>query len=194
MIQINLLPVRTKKKREAGKRFASIYFATVFLMIGAVGYVWYSQKSEIERLTEKSAKIEREISKYAKFDALLKDLTKRKELIDKKRAVADNLQKDRDAIVRILALLSVQVPNDKIWFERLSQASNTITLNGIAQSNEAVVEFMRNLEASPYIQKGSVNLIHSRQSLISDMKLREFQITYRFFPFSEIMQQAKEQG
>jgi Tfp pilus assembly protein PilN len=67
-------------------------------------------------------------------------------------------------------------------------------LNGIAQSNEAVVELMRNLEASPYIQKGSVNLIHSRQSLVSDMKLREFQITYRFFPFSEIVQQAKGQG
>jgi hypothetical protein len=44
------------------------------------------------------------------------------------------------------------------------------------------------------VEKGSVNLTHSRQKVISNMKLREFQVTYRFYPFSEVQKQLKAQA
>jgi type IV pilus assembly protein PilN len=64
----------------------------------------------------------------------------------------------------------------------------------VALSNESIADFMRNLESSPYVEKGSVNLTHSRQKVISNMKLREFQVTYRFYPFSEVQKQLKAQA
>jgi type IV pilus assembly protein PilN len=138
--------------------------------------------------------VKQEVSKYAQYEKMLNDLKVRKEIVDKKRNVIRNLQKDRDVVVRMMALLSVQLPEQEMWFERFTQSGNTITLNGMALSNDAIAEFMRNLEGSPYIEKGTVNLTHSRQVLMSDMKLREFQVTYRFFPFSEVQKTLKAQA
>jgi type IV pilus assembly protein PilN len=91
----------------------------------------------------------------------------------------------------MLALLSIQVPPEKMWFDKLAQTGNAVTLDGVAQSNETIVEFMRNLESSPYIEKGSINLVLSRQFAVKEMKLREFQLSYRFYPFSEVQKKLK---
>jgi type IV pilus assembly protein PilN len=186
MIQINLMPVRARKKKENIRQFISIYFLSVVLLGCAMGYFWMTMRSEIQSLDRRLNQLKSEVSQYAKFDVMLKELKKKKETIDKKRNVIQGLQDDRDRVVRMLAMLSVETPSDKISFERLSLTGNSVTLNGIALSNEAIAEFMRNLEFSPYIEKGSVNLVLSRQVEKSTMKLREFQLAYRFFPFSVV--------
>ncbi len=131
------------------------------------------------------------MKKYAKFESALQELTKRKDLIARKLMIIKDLQGDRDAVVRMLALLSIQVPPEKMWFDKLAQTGNSVTLDGVAQSNETIVEFMRNLESSPYIEKGSINLVLSRQFAVKEMKLREFQLSYRFYPFSEVQKKLK---
>lgn len=191
MILINLLPVRVQKKKETARQFVSVYFLSVLLSVAAMGYLYFSNTSEIEKLNARLSALQQEVAKYAKFEALLKDLTKKKELVDRKRTVIKSLQTDRDVIVRALAVLSIKVPAEKIWFERFNQAGDTISLDGVAVSNEAIVEFMRNLESSPYVDKGSVNLALSRQAVIENMKLRQFQLTYKFFTFSAVEKQLK---
>jgi type IV pilus assembly protein PilN len=194
MIQINLLPVRTKKKREHVRQFIYIYVLSIVLTVSAIGYLWITQKYKISSLNGRLTQLQAEVAQYAKYEAMLKELTSKREIVDKKRAIILDLQKDRDTIPRMLALLSVQVPAEKMWFEKFVLSANGITMEGVALSNEAVAEFMRNLESSPYVEKGSVNLTHSRQVVMQDMKLREFQVTYRFFPFSAIQQQSKKQA
>lgn len=194
MIQINLLPIRARKKQESVRQFISVYLLSIALLLSAIGYIWTYQNKEIDRLSKRLAQVQQEVNQYVKYEARLKEMQKQKQVIDKKRTVIQDLQKDRDTIARILVLLSIQIPQNKMWFERFTQTANSITLEGIALSNEAIAEFMRNLETSPYTVKGSVNLTHSRQTLVSTMKLREFQITYRFLPFSEVQKQLKAQG
>lgn len=194
MIQINLLPIRTRKKRELARQFVSVYLLTIVLVCAAMAYIWFDNAREIDSLNSRLSQVQREVEQYKKFEALLQELTKKKEIVDKKRSIISDLQKDRDSIVRILALLSVQIPPEKMWFDRLVQAGNSMTLDGVALSNEAIVEFMRNLESSPYVEKGSVNLVHSRQTVVSDKKLREFQLNYRFFSFSDVQKRLKSQA
>ena len=91
-----------------------------------------------------------------------------------------------------MALISAEIPAEKIWLERLVQSANSMTLSGVALSNESIAEFMRNLESSPYVIKGTVNLTHSRQTLISNMKLREFQVSYQFVPFSQVQKRCRK--
>jgi type IV pilus assembly protein PilN len=191
MIQINLLPVRARKKKENVRQLISIYFLTLFLAIAAMGFLWVSQKNQIGSLKQKQSSLKVEVDKYAKYEKMLQEMTKQKEIMDKKRATIEALQKDRDEAVRALALLSVEVPPDKIWFNKLTKTANNLTLSGFAVSNEAIVEFMRNLESSPYVAKGSVSLTRSRQSTVANSKLREFDLTYRFFPYSEMQTQLK---
>ncbi|GKT08890.1 PilN domain-containing protein [Desulforhabdus sp. TSK] len=186
MIQVNLLPARTKQKRETVRQFVSFYVLGIIVASAVMGYLWHTEANKIESLTQRQAQLQGEVKKYAKFEQMLKELTQRKALVDKKRTVIEGLRKDRDTAVRMLALLSVELPADKMWFEKLSQNGAGITLDGVALSNEAIVEFMRNMQASPYVGKASVNLTHSRQTLISNMKLREFQISYQFMPYSQV--------
>jgi len=191
MIQINLLPVRVQKKQEAAKQLLLAYLATVGILIVGIGYLWVSNEMEIDSLKGRIDRVKGEVAKYAKFEAALDQIKKKKELVDKKRQIIKDLQTDRDSVVRMLALLSVQVPAEKVWLEKLLQTGNTVTVDGVALSNEAIVEFMRNLEASPYIEKGTVNLVHSKQSTVKDMKLRDFQVTYKFNPFSVAQKKMK---
>lgn len=195
MIQINLLPVKTRKRRESANQFLSLYLVSVVALVGGIAYLWINQNNEIEVLTGRLTKLQAETKQYAKYETMLKEIQTQKQSMDKKRDVIQNLQLDRDAVVRVMALLSIQVPEERMWFEKLTGTTNSITLEGMALNNEAIVEFMRNLESSPYIVKGSVNLVHSRQTLYRGTKLREFQIAYRFFPFSEVQKEiAKTQG
>ncbi len=191
MIQINLLPVRTRKKRETGKQFIVLYLLCVLLAGGVIGYLWISKESEIAALNKRLAQVQAEVKKYAQYEVMLQELKSKKEVVDRKRGVVEDLQRDRDSIARLLAVLSIQVPSEKMWFERLAQTANNVTVDGVALSNEAIVEFMRNLESSPYVEKGSINLTHSRQTMKSEMKLREFQITCRFYPYSEVQKLLK---
>lgn len=191
MIQINLLPVRVRRTTSSGRQFIYVSAFALVAAISTLGYLWYAQEQQIGKLNKRLAQIQQEVKNYSKFETLLKDLQQKKDTLDKKRSVIESLKKDRDTLVRIMALLSVQVPEGRIWFEKLNQSGNSILLDGIALSNESIAEFLRNLESSPYIVKGSVNLTHSRQTTISNMKLREFQISYRFLPFSEVQAQLK---
>jgi type IV pilus assembly protein PilN len=191
MIQVNLLPIRAQKRKENLRQFISVYVLSIALLLSAMAYFWISLRNETQRLERREAQLRSEVNQYQKYDRMLKELQKKKQIIDKKRGIIKELQNDRDRVVRILAVLGVELPTDKVWFEKLSLSGNSITLNGVALSNEAIAEFMRNLESSPYVEKASVNLALSRQVTMSNMKLREFQLTYRFLPFSVVREKLK---
>ncbi len=195
MIQINLLPVRVQKRKEGARQIASVYLLTIVLAIAIIGFLWISYDRQIVSRQNELSALQQEVKKYAKFESALQELTKRKDLIARKLRIIKELQGDRDAVVRMLALLSIQVPPEKMWFDNLAQSGNSVTLDGVAQSNEAIVEFMRNLESSPYIEKGSINLVQSEQyvpnGMKQEMKLRKFQLSYHFYPYSEVQKKLK---
>jgi type IV pilus assembly protein PilN len=194
MIQINLLPRRAKKRKVTHRQIFLGYVASLALALLVIGVIWILQRNEISDLQGRLARIEAEVRQFAKYEALLKEVTQKKQVIDKKREIIRDLQRDRDTLVRLMALISAEIPADKIWLERLVQSANSMTLSGVAMNNESIAEFMRNLESSPYITKGTVNLTHSRQTLISNMKLREFQITYQYVPYSQVLKMPGQEG
>jgi type IV pilus assembly protein PilN len=194
MIQINLLPVRAKKRKVTGRQVFYAYLVSIAATIVLIGIIWSLQEMQISDLNRQIAEAKAEVDKFAKYEAMLQEMTRKKEVVDKKREVIRNLQHDRDTIVRLMALISAEVPAEKIWLEKLIQAGNSMTLDGVALSNESIAEFMRNLESSPYILKGTVNLTHSRQTAVSNMKLREFQVTCQFMPFSQVQKLARKEG
>lgn len=194
MIQINLLPARVRKRRDNVNQYIYAFGFTVAAALLIMACLWYYQNTQISVLNSRLAQVQSEVSKFAKFDQMLKDLKQKLALVEKKKNVILSLQGDRDTIVRMMALISVLIPPEEMWFERFNQSARTLTLEGVALNNEVLAEFLRNLESSPYIEKGSVNLTHSRQKVISNQKLREFQVTCRFFPFSEMQKRAKAQA
>ncbi len=194
MIQINLMPQRAKKGKITVRQVSLAYIASIVIVIMLMAGIWVYQWTQIRDLQKRLAQVEEEVRQYAKYDVMLKDIIKKKQIIDKKREIIKGLQQDRDTIVRLMALISAEVPEDKIWLEKLVQSGTSMTLDGIALSNESIAEFMRNLDSSPYIVKGTVSLTHSRRTSISNMALREFQISYQYVSFSQVQKTRKAEG
>lgn len=196
MIRINLLPAEKKPVRSTARQYLFAYLAGVAAMGVVIAYIWSSQAGEIRRLQQRESELKAEAAKYAKYEKILQDLTKQKETIEKKKEVIRGLEKDRDKMARILALMSLWIPAEKVWFETLTVTGNKVEVGGIAQSNESVAEFMKNLEQSPYVVRGSVVLAHSRQTSMGELKLREYRLTWSMVPYSQVKEALaqKDQG
>lgn len=186
MIRINLLPAETKPIRSTARRYLAVFAAGVVLTAGAMVFVWIGQAREIERLQRRESELKTEAAKYAKYEKILQELKAQKETIEKKKEIIRGLERDRDKMARVLALLSLWLPPEKVWFESVTVTGNKVDVSGIALSNESVAEFMRNLEQSPFVVRGSVVLAHSKQTSMGERKLREYRLTWSMVPYSQV--------
>lgn len=196
MIRINLLPAEKKPIRSTARQYLLVYILCVAVTGVVIALLWSNQARTIDRLQRRESELKAEAAKYAKYEKILQDLTKQKEIIEKKKEIIRGLEKDRDRMARVLALLSLWVPVDKVWFETVTITGEKVEVGGVALSNESVAEFMRNLEQSPFVVRGSVVLAHSRQTSMGERKLREYRLTWSMVPYSRVKESLahKDQG
>lgn len=186
MIRINLLPAEKKPIRSTARQYLILFAASVLLTVAAIAFIWTGQAREVERLQRRESELKAEAAKYAKYEKILQELKQQRETIEKKKEIIRGLERDRDKMARVLALLSLWVPAERAWFESVTVTGNKVEVSGIALSNESVAEFMRNLEQSPFVVRGSVFLTHSKQTAMGDRKLREYRLTWAMVPYSQV--------
>jgi type IV pilus assembly protein PilN len=186
MIRINLLPAEKKPIRSTARQYLILFAVSVLLTAVAIAFIWTGQAREIQRLQQRESALKAEAAKYAKYEKILQELKQQRETIEKKKEIIRGLERDRDKMARVLALLSLWVPAERVWFESLTVTDNKVEVSGIALSNESVAEFMRNLEQSPFVVRGSVVLAHSKQTAMGDRKLREYRLTWSMMPYSQV--------
>ena len=177
MIRINLLPVRRRRVEESIRKEVSIFFLLLGLSLAVMGYLNVAQTGEIEQMTQEKKRLSEEITRHQARQKELKDLEVKKKLLLQKLEIIDNLQANRDLVVRVLEQLATTVPSDRMWFRRVSQQGNTLTLEGVARGNETIAQFMETLAKSPCIDPNRVVLQQSRQEVIEGYKLKAFQLT-----------------
>ena len=143
MILINLLPHR-EEKRAARKRAYFAGLAAAFCAgLVAVG-LWFAVLSQM-----KSAQQERNAylgSEIKKLEAEIKDIANLRAEIDALKArqkAVEDLQADRNVPVHLLNELVKQTP-EGVYLTNIKQAGQTVTVTGVAQTNERVSEFLRN--------------------------------------------------
>lgn len=147
MILINLLPYREERR----KRRKAAFFAGLGLagLVGAgivvAGYLLLQfltaeQQSRNQYIQSEISRLEAQISDIANLKAEIEALKSRQ------RAVED-LQTDRNTPVHLLNDLARLAP-EGIYLMTIRQENKTVTVSGIAQTNERVSEFLRNLSRS----------------------------------------------
>ena len=144
MILINLLPHReAARKRMRDAFYASLGVAAMLggLISGGV-YLWYqaqisSQQSKNNFLTSEIKRLEGQIKEIANLQTEIAALRARQQAVE-------DLQSDRNLPVHLLNELVKQLP-DGVYINSMRQENQNVTLSGVAQSNERVSEFLRNL-------------------------------------------------
>ena len=143
MILINLLPHREERRQRRKVAFFAGLGAAAIAGLAIVG-VWYlivQQLTVVQQ--ERNQFLQAEI---AKLDAQIKDIATLKaeiaSLVARQKAVED-LQVDRNLPVHLLNELVKQTP-EGIYFSVVKQDGQTLTVNGVAQTQERISELLRN--------------------------------------------------
>ena len=180
MILINLLPHR-EAARKLRRDVFNISLGTSALVGGLLAGIifrWY--QGQISRQQAKNQVLQTEIKR---FDAQIKDIATLEAEITALRArqqAVEDLQADRNLPVHLLTELVRQVP-DGIYIASMRQDNQNVTLQGVAQSNERVSEFLRNLgNNTPWFSKpelveivaGSVSLSPRDQRRVANFNIR----------------------
>jgi type IV pilus assembly protein PilN len=143
VILVNLLPHREeRRKRRKAAYFAGLGMAAV-IGLAIVGG-WYlvlqqltsSQQDRNAFLNAEIAKLEVQIKDIATLKAEIESLKARQKAVE-------DLQIDRNVPVHILNELVKQTP-EGIYLTSVKQDGQTLSVNGIAQTNERVSELLRN--------------------------------------------------
>ncbi|CAN5917117.1 type 4a pilus biogenesis protein PilN [soil metagenome] len=153
MILINLLPHReAARKRRKETFYASLGAAAILgVVLSGAAYAWYqtqisSQQSKNIYLQSEITKLEGEIKEIATLQSEITALRAR-------QTAVEDLQGDRNLPVHLLNELVRQLP-DGVYLTSMKQDNQTVTLQGMAQSNERVSELLRNLgNNSPWLIK-----------------------------------------
>ncbi|MEJ8813871.1 PilN domain-containing protein [Variovorax ureilyticus] len=180
MILINLLPHReAARKRRRETFYATLGLSAVFgVLIAGAAYLWF--QAQISNQQDKNGILQ---SAITKLDAEIKEISTLQAEIAALRArqqAVEDLQGDRNMPVHLLNELVRQLP-DGVYLTSMKQDNQTVTLQGMAQSNERVSELLRNLgNNSPWLVKpelveitsSNINLSPRDQRRVANFTMR----------------------
>jgi len=180
VILINLLPHREVARKKRRDVFNFSLGASVFLggLLAGIVFLWYQaaisvQQGTNDTLRAEIKKLEGEIKDIATLEAEIAALRARQQAVE-------DLQSDRNLPVHLLTELVNQLP-DGVYITKMAQADQSVTISGVAQSNERVSELLRNLaNNTPWFSKpdlveivaGSVTLSTKEQKRVSNFAIR----------------------
>ena len=180
MILINLLPHREAARKRRRDVFNVSLGASALiggLIAGAI-FLWYQaqismQQGKNQFLTTEIKRLEVQIKDIAALEAEIAGLRARQQAVE-------DLQADRNIPVHLLTQLVKQLP-DGVYVSSMKQENQSVTLVGVAQSNERVSELLRNLAGNtPWFAKpelveivaGSVALSPREQKRTANFTIR----------------------
>lgn len=178
MILINLLPHREEKRQRKKVAFFAGLGVSAALGLVIVG-VWYlavqqliaGQQERNQFITGEIKKLEVQIKDIATLRAEIESLKARQKAVE-------DLQIDRNLPVHLLNELVKQTP-EGIYFTSVRQDGQVLSVNGIAQTQERVSEFLRNTAySSEWLVKPE--LIESKASTVQTANREQ----KRLFDFS----------
>ncbi|WP_445360685.1 PilN domain-containing protein [Microbulbifer sp. EKSA005] len=151
MAKINLLPWRQEYRTQKQKEFQQIIVVVVFAVAAAVFGWMKTVDKQIIYQNEGNQILKNRISELDIQVKEIKDLKKRRqELIDRMRVIQE-LQGNRPLAVRYFDEL-VQATPEGVWLSSMERVGNKLSLSGVAESNNRVSSFMRNLDQSDWYE------------------------------------------
>jgi type IV pilus assembly protein PilN len=150
MAHINLLPWRTERRKQREREF--------FMQLGAaavaavlVVLVWYGwMDGRISSQNDRNTYLQGEIKQLDERITKIKDLEKVRESLLARKQIIEQLQANRSQMVHLFDELVKTIPASA-RLNGLKQTGDSMTLDGVAQSNASVAEYMRNIESSQWM-------------------------------------------
>ena len=173
MIRINLLPVRAAQKKEKLRAQISIFVLCIILACIGCGGLYVQKMTAIAAVEDEIADLNTQNNDLKKKIGQVKDFEKKKADLEQKLAILKTLKDGKSGPVHLLDELSTALP-DNVWLTKFSEKNGNISISGIADNEETVAAFMKNLDSSPYYR--DIELSVTEQTKIGDNKMQKFSL------------------
>jgi type IV pilus assembly protein PilN len=163
MAKINLLPWRAERRKLRQREFYMMLgAATVAAVLGVLVW-WFWMDARISNQDARNTYMTGQINDLNKKLEEIKDLEdKRSQLLARKKAI-EELQANRAQMVHMFDELVKTTP-DSVRLTGLKQTGDTLTLEGVAQSNEGVATYMNNLDKSLSLEHSDLQKTEAKGS------------------------------
>ncbi|KRE89840.1 fimbrial assembly protein [Frateuria sp. Soil773] len=150
MAHINLLPWRAERRKQREREFF-LQLGAAFVAAVLVLMLWvFWMNLRIDNQNERNAYLQTEIKQVDERIAKIKDLEKVRQRLLARKEIIEQLQANRSQMVHLFDELVKTIPSSA-RLAGLKQSGDSMSLDGVAQSNASVAEYMRNIEASPWM-------------------------------------------
>lgn len=159
MIRINLLgqirPKAARRPVDTGGALPAAFIGAGLvlgaLVLGFFYYTWQNQlnkeNAEIKRLTAQKTDLEQTKRQVEAFE-------KQKTILQQRVATIEQLQRDRTGGQELLDMVANTVSRtENLWLTEMIRKGNTLSLDGVSASVNAVANFITALKRSGYFQK-----------------------------------------
>jgi type IV pilus assembly protein PilN len=127
---------------------------TVLGLLAAGGYWWW-QNRELEQREEIVAQRKTEADKLESIIKEVDDYQKRKDNLQKRIDLINELKKNQKGPVRIMDQISRDLP-DLVWLDNMTINAGRVTLSGRGLNPNAIALFIENVKNDPYFEEPQV--------------------------------------
>lgn len=160
MPTINLRPWREELRAKRQKDFLTMLVATL-IVSGLLVFLWQTnvtsqieyQKSRNNYLTTSMKELDKKIKEIEELRS------QRKQLLSRMKVIQD-LQGTRPIIVRVFDELARTLP-DGLYYKSLTKKNNSLSIQGMAESNNRISALMRNFESSQWFSAPNLKDVSS---------------------------------
>lgn len=175
MIRINLLPHRAEKRKARQQQFAILAGVTAVIALAVTGGLWALFNAQIDNQKGRNKYLQDEISKLDKQIEEIRKIREETAALLAKKQVVEGLQNFRSEPVQLLDQMLRQLP-EGLYLKSIKQTGTKVNVTGYTQSQARVAAFMRNIEASPYLELP--NLIEIKAVTVGAIRANEFSLDF----------------
>lgn len=184
MAHINLLPWRAERRKQREREFF-MQLGAAFVAALLVVLLWaFWMGMRIDNQNERNAYLKGEIKQLDERIAKIKDLEKVRQRLLARKQIIEQLQANRSQMVHLFDELVKTIPAS-VRLSSMKQNADSMVLFGVAQSNASVAEYMRNLDASPWMGNADLDK--------TEIKYRAGRMPYTFGLRVKLSQPAAEE-
>jgi len=177
MTRINLLPWRDALKKQKQKDFfVGIGVSAILATVAILGALYYLD-GEIKTQQEMRGKVEAKTKELRLVTKKIRDIKKKKTIIDDKMMAIQKLQDSRQKVVHFMDEVGKVIP-EGVYLTEIKQGEGQVSLKGKTQSNARISELMRNIDNSGWLVAPEISVIQMGKKGANG-KLSDFTLTLK---------------
>ncbi|MFY8273915.1 PilN domain-containing protein [Pseudoalteromonas sp. SSDWG2] len=183
MPHINLLPWREAARKEAQQNFVTVLVVVVFAAFASMFALSMVYNAMIDGQNVRNNFLTKEIQILDKRIAEIRELDKKKESLQQRMRLIEELQSNRNLGTRIMDEVAKIVPSG-VYFTTLERRGNAIQITGKSESNNRLSTMIRQVEGSYLLERASLQGIVAGEE--DSRLLSDFNMQFSVKSFDEI--------